>query len=65
MPYVRLATVANGREYTYVESGRRACLLEDGTTLWWGCVDDAIPCDVVPLEVLLTLSVLKEAAWML
>lgn len=63
MPVVRVSTLSGGKEYTYVERGDRACLLLDGDTVWWGMSEQAIPCGLVPLDVLLTLSLLRIFAW--
>jgi hypothetical protein len=46
-------------EYTYVERGTRACVLEGNATIWWGQAGRPIPVGVVPLDVLLTLSILR------
>lgn len=47
-----------GTIYKYIEVGNRACLTKGDTKLlWWGAVDDLVPCGAAPLEVLLMLSV--------
>lgn len=55
-------TELNGREWAWIEKGTAAALVVDGTNLLWrGDVGDSVPPDLAPLEVLLTLSILRRS----
>ncbi len=56
-------TVHEGRTYTWVEKGPRACLKVDDTKLiWWGEPTDPLSLRklAAPLEVLLRFSLLRQ-----